>query len=289
MKPRNAYCSFCRKGLPDAGPLVEGPDGVYICGECVELCQSIIEQEQRRRNPAPRAVTPAQVRERLDQLVTGQAEAKQALALAAGSRDDGGGRALLIGPSRGTQLLLARAVAHVLEAPFASGDSSGLVQSVQGSADGLPLLFRLLDASDFDVEAAQRGVVFVDGVDRPDAQHALLRLWQEGTCRLAEGLQLAVRGILFVCGGTFAGLDEATARLGRHPEQPVGVEELMAVGVRSDWAACLTGIARVGPLDEESLVRIVQWVDFRCYTGERAEEAPVGGDRDPGFSEFHDT
>ena len=70
--------------------------------------------------------------------------------------------------------------------------------------------------------------------------------------------------ILFVCGGSFAGLDEAIARLGRHAEQPVGVEELTAVGVRPDWARCLAGIARVAPLDEGSLVRIVQWVDFRC-------------------------
>src|SRR5437763_6823324 len=90
---RNAYCSFCRKSYQEVGPLVEGPGDVYICGECVELCQSIIIQEKRRRN---RAVSPGSspsggeaVRPRLDQLISGQEEAKGALALAACCRHGG--------------------------------------------------------------------------------------------------------------------------------------------------------------------------------------------------------
>src|SRR5262245_7119511 len=118
MKPRNAYCSFCRKSHTDVGPLVEGPGDVYICGECVELCQSIIDQERRRRNPPRQPVGPVLLREKLDQIVSGQDEAKQALALAADSRNEGRGRVLLIGPSRSAKLLLARALAHALEAPF---------------------------------------------------------------------------------------------------------------------------------------------------------------------------
>src|SRR2546425_8680950 len=84
---RNAYCSFCRKSYRDVGPLVEGPGDVYICGECVELCQSIIDQEKRRRGRSagcvPPVPTPEAIRKRLDQLVTGQDEAKGALVLAA--------------------------------------------------------------------------------------------------------------------------------------------------------------------------------------------------------------
>jgi ATP-dependent Clp protease ATP-binding subunit ClpX len=262
MKPRNAFCSFCRKSFTDVGPLVEGPGEVYICGECIELFQSIIDQERRRRNPSPQPVGPALLREKLDRLVNGQDEAKQALALAAGSRNQAGGRALLIGPNRSAKIYLARALAHALEAPFAAGDSSGLVRSKHGSMDCLPLLFSLLQASDFDVEAAQRGVVFVDGAERQETQDALLRLWRENISHPIEGLQLAVGGIVFVCGGTFAGLEEAITRLGRHSEQPVTAEGLTAAGMQPDWAGCLSGIARVGPLDEESLVRIVHWVDF---------------------------
>jgi ATP-dependent Clp protease ATP-binding subunit ClpX len=137
--------------------------------------------------------------------------------------------------------------------------------------DVSPLLFSLLQASDFDVEAAQQGVVFVDGAERPDAQDALLRFWQENICHPVEGLKLAAHGILFVCGGTFVGLDEAITRLGRHSEQPVRVEELTAIGVQPDWAGCLAGIARVTPLDEGSLVRIVHWVDFRRIHPGRAD------------------
>src|SRR5436190_2024739 len=126
MKPRNAYCSFCRKSYTDVGPLVEGPGDVYICGDCVELCQSIITQERRRRNPSPSPVGPSQLREAFDKLVSGQDEAKQALVRAASLRHEGEGRVLLIGPSCSTQHLLARALAHALEAPFAAGDASAL-------------------------------------------------------------------------------------------------------------------------------------------------------------------
>jgi ATP-dependent Clp protease ATP-binding subunit ClpX len=156
MKPRNAYCSFCRKSYTDVGPLVEGPGDVYICGECTELCQSIIEQERRRRNPSSGPGGPALIREKLDQLLRGQDEAKQALIQAVCSRQDGRGHVLLIGPSRSAKVLLARALAYALEVPFVAGDSSGLIKSKHGSKKGLPLLLALLDAGDFHVEAVQK-------------------------------------------------------------------------------------------------------------------------------------
>ena len=273
MKRRKACCSFCRKGYAEVGPLVEGPGEVYICGECVELCQSIIDQEKRRRNPSRQPVGSALLREKLDRLVSGQDEAKQALTLAAGSRNEGGCRVLLIGPSSSAKILLARALAHALVVPFAAEDASDLVRSKLDSADTSSLLLRLLEASEFDVRTAQRGVVFVDGADRPDVQAALLRLWQDKACYLAAGIEFTLGGILFVCGGSFAGLDEAIACRGRRVEQPVRVEDLTALGVRADWAWCLAGIARVAPLGEASLVRIVQWVDFRRGNGPRAEQS----------------
>jgi ATP-dependent Clp protease ATP-binding subunit ClpX len=284
MKPPNAYCSFCRKRYTEVGPLVEGPGDVYICGECIELCQSVIDQERRRRKPVALPVGPEQIREKLDRLVSGQDEVKQALARAAGARNEGGGRVLLFGPSGSAKILLARALAHVLEVPFAAGDASGLIKSRRDSVDVLPLFYHLLRASDFDIEAAQRAVVFVDGAERPDAQAALLQFWRDRSCCPVENLQhmdnvhLAVHGMLFVCGGTFTGLDEASARSGRPPEQPVTVEDLTATGVQPEWAGCLSGIARVTPLDETNLVRMVHWVDFRrCDTGpdEAGQSSPL--------------
>src|SRR5262249_16647979 len=148
---------------------------------------------KRRRNP-PRQPAGALLREKLDQLVAGHDEAKQALVLAADSRNEDRGRVLLLGPSSSAKILLARALAHALEVPFAAGDASGLVRA-QDPEGVPPLLFRLLQASDFDVDAAQRAVVFVDGAERPDAQETLLRLWQDKVCHPTEGLALAVPGI----------------------------------------------------------------------------------------------
>jgi ATP-dependent Clp protease ATP-binding subunit ClpX len=253
---------------------------VCICGECIELCQSLLDPERRRRYPPRQPVGSALLRETLDQLVGGQDEAKQALVLAADSRDEGRGRVLLVGSSGSAKILLARALAHATGAPFAAGDSRDLVRSKLGPVDALPLLYRLLEASDLDVEAARRGVVFVDGAERQDVQDALLRLWRDETRHPIGELQLPVQGILFVCGGSFAGLEEAVARLGRHAGQPVRAEELTAVGVRPDWAGCLAGIARVAPLDEETLARVVQWVDFRLCDGEPAEP-DAGADLPP--------
>ena len=260
MKPRNAFCSFCRKSYRDVGPLVEGPGDVYICGECTELCQAIIEQEKRRGNAQVTGLAPTDpisVREALDRLVAGQECAKAVLVEAASSRHEDTGRVLLIGPSQSGAMYLAKALAYALDVPFGQGDSSDLAKSEKGN----PLL-NLLDASDFDMDAAKRGVVFAGGAERLDAQDALLTLWQQGVGGPVE-LRLDVRGVLFVCGGTFGGLDEAIVRLGRHPEQPVPVEALRAVGVRPEWAGALTAIARVPPLDEETLMRIVDWVEFR--------------------------
>jgi ATP-dependent Clp protease ATP-binding subunit ClpX len=259
MQKPNAYCSFCRKSFLDVGPLVEGPGEAYICGECVELCQSIIEQEKRRRDfthgipPEPQGVI-----ETLNRLVLKHEAAKAVLAEAAFGRREGKGRVLLVGPNQSSQVFLAKALAHALEVPFAAGHASGLAEAGKGNP-----LFKLVDASDFNVEWAQQGVVFVGGAEQPDAQDALLRLWHEGISNALSKLPIDVRGMLFVCGGTFVGLDEAMVGLGRHPEQPVTIEALTAVGARADFVRSLAGIARVAPLDEASLAQIVDWVDFR--------------------------
>jgi ATP-dependent Clp protease ATP-binding subunit ClpX len=273
MKPRNAYCSFCRKSYRDVGPFVEGPGEIYICGDCVELCQSIIVQEKRRRSAGGGPPTPEAVRARLDPFVAGQGAA-EALVQAALARHQGPGRGqpsavLLLGPTRSSKLFLARALAHALEVPFAAGDAQALAKSRYGAEEVEPLLYGLLLASDFDAEAAQRGIVYVDGVDRRATQEALLRLWEGGGSTPTDGPpRVDVTHLLFLCGGEFAGLGAVIADLGRHPEQPITGDALLAVGAAPDLVQRLQLVLRVPPLDEETLARIVPWVDFdRMATG----------------------
>src|SRR5436190_1575558 len=170
---RNAYCSFCRRSHRDVGPLVEGPGDVYICGECIELCQSIIDQEKKRRGPAKQTAsnipTPRTIKEKLDQYVIGQSRAKKVLSVAVHnhykrlSLGDVGAREveieksniLLIGPTGSGKTLLARTLAKVLDVPFAIGDATTLTEAGYVGEDVENLLLKLLHAADFDIEAAQ--------------------------------------------------------------------------------------------------------------------------------------
>jgi ATP-dependent Clp protease ATP-binding subunit ClpX len=273
-KNRNAFCSYCRKSYKEVGPLVEGPGDVYICAECIELCQSIIDQELRRRAPpVPFPPELETIQTRLDQLVSERAEVTKALAFSAhchyqlGSGETGtrvsGTQILLAGASRSGRILLARALAHVLAVPFAEEDPEVVVKL--GAHSGIVPFFSLLQAADFDVKAAQRGVIYLDGIERHDVQQTLLRLWSgEPGVRVPLpyppgvperfGIELDIRGILFICG-----TGEAAA----------------ASGLAAELAKHFTIIAGVQPLDEAAMLRIVRWVDF----GKAAREEKAGFER----------
>jgi ATP-dependent Clp protease ATP-binding subunit ClpX len=282
MRSATAYCSFCRKSYLEVGPLVEGPGDVYICGECVELCQSIIDQEKRRRAPrgerAPAVPTAEAIRERVGLFVNGQEEAKAALALAAerhyarsrhrrGAARAEGDHVLLIGPPSASALL-AKALAHALSVPFAHGGAGARVP-VDGDTHPLePVLWQLLSDCDFDAEAAGRGIVYVAEVDKPETQAALLRLWEDGEKALTHQLSLDLDNLLFVCGGGLAGLGEVIARAGRHVEQPVTADVLLAFGLEARLVRRFGAIARVAQLDEETLARVVPWVALDRMTAE---------------------
>jgi ATP-dependent Clp protease ATP-binding subunit ClpX len=287
-RPRNAYCSFCRKSYQDVGPLVEGPGDVYICGECVELCQSIIDQEKRRRRQAgePGAAVPGaeELERRLEALGFRDRSVREVLSAAMHGHDQpltGAGRKtsppiararalLLIGPAESSRVFVAWALSHLLDVPFARTAATALDRLDSGAWGEEHPLWGLLMASEFNLQAGGRAVLYVEGADRREAQPGLRKLLERPVCTwpadsgrsTRSRIQLDTANLLVVCGGGFTGLDALLARRGRHPEQEVMREDLIAFGMPAAVVQRLPVTVHVGPLGEEALVRIVSRVDL---------------------------
>ncbi len=323
-------CAFCAKSRRQVQNLIAGPPGVYICNECVDLCNTILVE---RRTPETETPTggielnadqlpfPSKIHADLEQYVIGQDHAKRVLSVAVYSHyrrlfarqtidesergvEIDKSNVLLVGPTGSGKTLLARTLAQILDVPFAIADATTLTEAGYVGEDVENIVLKLVQSADYNIERAQQGIIFVDEIDKiarttsnvsitrdvsgEGVQQALLKLLEGTVANVPpqggrkhpeqQYIQVDTRDILFICGGTFSGIDEIVARrvgrgsIGLHKNRDgdpdlvaaedtnaliakVTTEDLVEYGLIPEFVGRLPIIAPLSSLNTEELVK----------------------------------
>ncbi|MHB0874910.1 MAG: ATP-dependent Clp protease ATP-binding subunit ClpX [Anaerolineae bacterium] len=249
------FCSFCGRRQDQVSRLIAGPDGVFICDECVELCREILEEERGAKSEVPQGLqllSPKELYERINDYVVGQDRAKKVLSVAVYNHykriqspaNDHGvelqkSNVLLIGPTGCGKTLLAQTLAKILNVPFCIADATSLTEAGYVGEDVENILLRLIQVADFDIARAEKGIVYIDEIDKiarktgdnpsitrdvsgEGVQQALLKIIEGTVANVPpqggrkhphqEFLQINTSNILFICGGAFDNLEDIIAR-----------------------------------------------------------------------------
>ena len=281
MEKYEQHCSFCGKSKDEVRRLIAGPDGVFICDDCVDICKAMVDETNEKDKTAEVPLKkPAEIKEELDKYIVGQDKAKKVLSVAvynhykrinslvkAKKTDDGveieKSNILLLGPTGCGKTLLARTLAKVLNVPFATSDATTLTEAGYVGEDVENILLKLIQNADYDIDRAQRGIIYIDEIDKiarksenvsitrdvsgEGVQQALLKIIESTVASVPpqggrkhpqqECLRIDTTNILFICGGAFEGLDKIIE--GRLDRKSIGFDAVIEGRKEKDHAKIL--------------------------------------------------